>query len=48
MVHVLKTRAGCLKTITDRLFREAGAMLDAIEAFLFDRGDQSAVFDDCR
>jgi len=36
------------ETVTNRLHGETRAVFDAIEAFLFYRGDQSAVFDDCR
>jgi len=48
MIEILDLNARRFETVTDRLFRETGAMLDAIEAFFFDRGDQSTVFDDCR
>ena len=48
VVHVFESNACGFETVTDRVFRETGAMLKAIEAFFFDRGDQSAVFDDCR
>ena len=48
MVHVFESHARGFQTVTDRLLGETGAMFDAIEALLFDRGDQSAVLDDCR
>ena len=48
VVHVVQLNTRGFETVTDRLFREPGTMLDAIEAFFFDRGDQSAVLDDCR
>lgn len=48
VVQVFESNARRLETVTNRVFRETSAMLDAIEAFFFDRGDQSAVFDDCR
>ncbi len=48
VVYVLELYAGGVETVTKRMFRETGAMLDAIEAFFFDGGDQSAVFDDGR
>lgn len=48
MVHFFEPYACRVKTVTNRLLGKAGAMLDAIETLLFDRGDQSAVFDDCR
>ena len=48
MVHLFKPQPRRIETVTNRLLGETGAMLDAIEALLFDRGDQSAVFDDCR
>ena len=48
MVHILEPNVCGFKTVTDRVFREAGAMLDAIEAFFLDGGYQSAVFDDGR
>lgn len=48
MVHVFEPDVCSLKTVTNRLRGETRAMLEAIETLLFDRGDQSAVFDDCR
>ena len=48
VVHVLDAYAGFGETVTDRLLGETGAVLDAIETLFFDRGDQSAVFDDGR
>ena len=48
MVHVLEPHARFSQTVTNRLLGETGAMLDAIETLFFRRGDQSAVFDDCR
>ena len=48
MVQVFEANVRGVETVTDRLFRETGAMFDAIEAFFFDGGDQSAVFDDGR
>lgn len=48
MVHIFDSNAGYVEAITDRLFRETGAVFDAIETFFFDRGDQSAVLDDGR
>lgn len=48
VVHVFEPHAGRFQTISDRLLGKARAVLDAIEAFFFDCGDQSAVFDDCR
>lgn len=48
VVHLFDAHARLLQTVTNRLLGKAGAVLDAIEPFFFDRGDQSAVFDDCR
>jgi len=48
VVHLFETHARGLKTVTNRPLGETGAVLDAIETLFFDRGDQSAVFDDCR
>ena len=48
MVHLFKPQPRHIETVPNRLLGETGAMLDAIETLLFDRGDQSAVFDDCR
>jgi hypothetical protein len=48
MVHVFEPNGRCIQTVTNRVLGEAGAMLDAIETLFFYRGDQSAVFDDCR
>ena len=47
VIDVFKTNTGFCETVANGLLGETGAMLDAIEAFLFDGGDQSAVFDDC-
>ena len=48
VVHVLEPNARFIKTVTNRLFGKTRAMFDAIETLFFYRGDQSAVFDDCR
>ena len=48
MVHVRKLYVCFVEAVANGMLRETGAMLDAIEAFLFDRRDQSAVFDNCR
>ena len=48
MVNVFEPDIGFFQTVTNRLLGKARAMFDAIETLLFDRGDQSAVFDDCR
>ena len=48
VVDVFEAYGGFIETVTNGLLRETGAVLDAIETFFFDRGDQSAVFDDCR
>ncbi len=48
VVHIFEPHAGCVQAVTNRLLGKTGAMFDSIEALLFDRGDQSAVFDDCR
>lgn len=48
MVHVLEPHARGFQAVTNRLLGEACAMFEAIETLLFDRGDQSAVFDDGR
>lgn len=48
VAHLFKPHARRIETVTNRLLGETGAMFDAIEALFFDRGDQSAVFDDCR
>ena len=48
VVHVLESHACFFETVTNRLRGETRAVLDAVEAFFLDRGDQSAVFDDCR
>lgn len=48
MVHLFEPYACRFQTVTNRLLGKAGAMLDAIETLFFDRGDQSAVFDDGR
>ena len=48
VVDLFEANAGFFQAVTNRLLGETGAVLDAIEAFFFYRGDQSAVFDDCR
>lgn len=48
MLHVLEPNARGVETVANRLLGKTGAVFDAIKAFFFDRGDQSAVFDDCR
>lgn len=48
VVDILEPDTRRVQAVTDRLLGKTGAVFDAIEAFFFDRGDQSAVFDDCR
>lgn len=48
MIDFLEPNTCRVETVTDRLLGKARAVFDAIEPFFFDRGDQSAVFDDCR
>ena len=48
VVHLFEPQPRRIETITNRLLGETGAMFDAIETLFFDRGDQSAVLDDCR
>lgn len=48
MVYVFELYVCFGEAVADRVLGKTGAVLDAIEAFFFDRGDQSAVFDDCR
>ena len=48
VVQIFKTDTCGVETIADRVFRKAGRVFETIETLFFDRGDQSAVFDDCR
>lgn len=48
MVHIFQPHVRRCETVTDGLLGKARAVFDAIEALFLGRGDQSAVFDDCR
>jgi hypothetical protein len=48
VVDFFETNTRFFETVTNRLHGETRAVFDAIKAFLFYSGDQSAVFDDCR
>src|SRR5437016_4386495 len=43
VIDVLDANAGLVETITNRLDRKSGAVLDAVEALLFDRGYKLSV-----
>src|SRR5207253_4201819 len=45
VVDVLGADAAGRQAVADRLRREAGPMLDAVEPFLLDRGDELAIDD---
>jgi hypothetical protein len=48
VIHFRERDSGFLKAILNRLDRQSGSVLYAIEAFLFDCGEQLAVSDDRR
>ena len=50
MVQIFDSDSCGIETVSNRMRGKAGGVLAAIEAFLFNRGDQPAIFDNgcCR